>query len=136
MTFPSWALQKAIYQRLAADADLVSLLGAPRIYDDVPRHADFPYLTLGTIAAADWSSDASAGSEHELTVHVWSRGGGKKQAFAILEAARNALHEADLVLDGHHLVSLRCEFAEVRDDPDRLTRHGVLRLRAVTETAI
>ncbi len=133
MTYSAWALQKGAYERLAADTGLTTLLGGPRIYDDVPRKAPFPYLTLGPVSTADWSTGTEAGGVHDLVVHIWSRSDGKRETLAIIEAVGDALHEAALTLDGHHLVNLRFEFADARRDPDGFTYHGVVRFRAVTE---
>jgi hypothetical protein len=43
MASPAWELQKAIYGVLAADTMLIALLGAARVYDEVPRGAPFPF---------------------------------------------------------------------------------------------
>ena len=52
-----------------------------------------------------------------------------------MDAARAALHDRALPLDGHALVNLRLEFSEVRFDDDQSVYHGLLRFRAVTEPA-
>jgi len=52
-----------------------------------------------------------------------------------MEAARARLHDASLPLEGHELVNLRHEFAEVRFDDDHSVYHGQLRFRAVVEQA-
>ena len=60
---------------------------------------------------------------------------GKAETLAIMEAARARLHDASLPLEGHELVNLRHEFAEVRFDDDHSVYHGQLRFRAVVEQA-
>jgi hypothetical protein len=70
MASPGWVLQKAIYEALVANAALVALLGAPRVYDDVPRGAAFPYVTFGPSVVRDWSTGSEGGTEHLLTLHV------------------------------------------------------------------
>jgi hypothetical protein len=133
MPSASWALQQAIFARLTADAALTALLGAPRIYDDVPQGADFPYLTFGQSIVRDWSTGSEDGNEHILTLHVWSQARGKKEAHEIMDALRAALHAEALTLAGHRLVNLRHEHCEARRDPDGDTVHGIARFRAVTE---
>ncbi|MEZ5841429.1 MAG: DUF3168 domain-containing protein [Hyphomicrobiales bacterium] len=128
-----WALQKGVFDKLAADAVVTERLGGARIYDDVPRKAEFPYVTFGQSTLYDWSTGTEDGAEHVLTLHVWSNGGGKRETFEIMDAVTASLSGQSLALSGHHLVSLRLEFAEARRDPDRLTYHGILRFRAVTE---
>jgi hypothetical protein len=128
----SFALQKAMVAALAGDADLGALVG-DRIYDAAPRNAVFPYVSIGQANVADWSTGTEAGAEHTLVLHTWSRVAGKKESYAIGAAVESVLHDASLALDGHHLVNLRFEFAEVTRDRDGITYHGVARFRAVTE---
>jgi Protein of unknown function (DUF3168) len=130
-----WSLQRGIYQALAGSPALTALLGGVRIYDDPPQDASYPFITLGESALRDWSTGTEDGSEHLLTLHVWSRAGGKKQAHDILEAVKDAMHDKRLALIDHHLVNLRQEFSEVRPDVDGHTYHGIVRYRAVTEPA-
>ena len=132
----SWALQRGVYQALAGSPDVTALLGGARIYDDAPQAAAFPFVTLGQSVIRDWSAGTEDGGEHELTLHVWSRTGGKHEVHAILEAIRAALHDQPLLLEGHHLVNLRHQFSEARLDPDGDTFHGIVRYRAVTEPSI
>jgi hypothetical protein len=128
-----WALQRGIYQALAGSSGLTTLLSGARIYDDAPQGAAFPFITLGQSVVRDWSTGTEDGAEHELTLHVWSRVGGKKQVQEIIEAIRGALHDQPLMLADHHLINLRHEFSEARLDPDGDTFHGIVRYRAVTK---
>src|SRR3990172_9021477 len=131
----SWALQRSIYQALANSSDLTALLGGARVYDDPPQAAAYPFVSLGQSMIRDWSTGTEDGFEHILTLHVWSRAGGKKQVHEIIEAIKGALHDQPLVLEDHYLVNLRHEFSEARQDPDGDTFHGIVRYRAVTEPA-
>jgi hypothetical protein len=133
MASASWALQQAVFTALGADAGLISLLGGNRVYDDVPERAEFPYVTFALSNERDWSTSSEEGSEHLLTLHVWSRAAGRKEAHEIMGALRRVLHDAGLALTGYRLVNLRHEFSEARRDPDGETYHGILRYRAVTE---
>ena len=135
MPSPSWSLQQSIFAALSADAALTALLGAGRIHDDVPQGSALPYLTLGQTTVRDWSTGTDDGTEHVLTLHVWSNAKGKKQAHEILGAVRSALHDRPLTLTGHRLVNLRHEFSEARREPDGDTIRGTVRFRAVTEPA-
>jgi len=133
MASAGWALQKAVYHRLATDAGLLALLGGPKIYDDVPQRTDFPYVAIGQSTERDWSSSTEDGAEHVLTLHVWSRRAGRHETREIIEVLRVLLHDAALILDGHRLVNLRHEITEARRDADGETYHGIVRYRAVTE---
>ncbi|MBS0241936.1 MAG: DUF3168 domain-containing protein [Proteobacteria bacterium] len=132
MPSASWSLQKAVYAALAADAAVASFV-ADRLFDAVPQRRSFPYVTLGQSTVRDWSTGSDEGDEHQLTLHVWSRADGRREAHELMSALKLALHERTLSLEGHHLVNLRHELSEARREPDGETYHGIVRLRAVTE---
>ena len=121
-------LQKAIFARLSSDAALAALV-ATRIHDNPPGDAAHPYLVLGESEMRDWP----AGMEHRLTLHCFTRGGGRAEAKSILEAVRASLHDAALALETHTLVNLGFLDALTRREPDGLTWRGTIRFRAVTE---
>jgi hypothetical protein len=131
----SWALQRSIYQALSGSPELTALLGGVRIFDDAPQSAAYPFITLGQSVIRDWSTGSEDGAEHSLTLHVWTRAGGKKQVLEIIEAIKAVLHDQPLLLEDHYLINLRHEFSEARLDPDGDTFHGIVRYRAVTEPA-
>jgi hypothetical protein len=133
MSTASAALRAAIHDALVADAPLVSLLGGPRIYDEPPRAAEFPYVTLGEARVANFAASEAPGDEHQVTLHAWSRQGGHREAHLIAGALLQALDDAPLVLTGHHLVNCRFSVADVRRESDGRTYHAVVRFRAVTE---
>ncbi|WP_439542643.1 DUF3168 domain-containing protein [Hyphomicrobium sp.] len=136
MTSPAWELQKAIYARLVADAPLLALLGGARVYDSMPRGAAFPYVSFGPSTTRDWSTGTEAGSEHAVTLRVWSKAGGEKAVHLVLEAIRVALHDVPLTLTGHRLVSLRHELSDSARASDGEIYAGVARFRAVTEPTL
>jgi hypothetical protein len=135
MSSAGFALQKAIFETLSNDSATLAALGGPRIYDDAPGRAEFPFMIFGQSTARDWSTGTDVGYEHVVTLHVWSRGRGRKEAEAIIAAARDALHDQDLALTGHRLINLRHESSEAKRDNDGETFHGIVRFRAVTEIA-
>jgi hypothetical protein len=135
MTTSTAALRAAIHDALTADAVLTGLLGGPKIYDEPPATATFPYVTLGEARISDFSAGEDALQEHQLTLHAWSRQGGHKEAHMIAGALLQALDDAPLAPDGHRLVNLRFALADIRREPDGRTYHALVRFRAVTEPA-
>ncbi|HEY0301744.1 MAG TPA: DUF3168 domain-containing protein [Rhizomicrobium sp.] len=129
----SIALRAAVRDALAADSQLVSVLGGAKVYDEPPKSAAFPYVTLGEARIADFSAGSEPGEEHQLTLHAWSRQGGHKQAHAIAGALLQALDDAPLTLADHQLVNFRFAVADVRREADGRTYHALVRFRAVTE---
>ena len=132
-TAASAALRAAVHDALVADAGLLSLLGGPKIYDEPPRAAAFPYVTLGETRVADYSTGTEPGEEHQLVLHAWSRQGGTREAHLIAGALLQALDDAPLTLTDHHLVNFRFSVADVRREADGRTYHALVRFRAVTE---
>lgn len=133
MASAGWALQSAIHQCLTGDAKLTALLGGTHVWDHVPRGAAFPHVTIGISTERDWSTGSEPGSEHILTLNIWSRAAGRREAERIATAVRDALHDQELALTGHRLVNLQHELTEVRRDAPSEMYRGVIRFRAVTE---
>ncbi len=131
----SRALQKAIFEALLADTALTALLGAGKIFDDVPQGVSFPYLTIGQASTRDWSTSTEEGAEHILTLQVWSKAAGRKTIQAIIQAVHDILHNAALTLEDHNLVNLRHEFTDLTRAKSGHAYHGLTRYRAVTEPA-
>lgn len=130
----SLALQAAIVATLAADPSLLALTSnEPRIYDFVPPRVKYPYVTIGQTVERDWSAGFENGSEHTITLHVWSTANGRREAAEIAFQIRAAIHDAALTLTAHRLVSIRHEFTETRREPDGETIRSLVRFRAVTE---
>ncbi|MBN8970111.1 MAG: DUF3168 domain-containing protein [Rhizobiales bacterium] len=133
MTTSGVALRAAIHDALTHDAGLAAVLGGARIYDEPPRGAAFPYVTLGEARLIDASSDGGTTQEHQLTLHAWSRKGGHREAHLIAGSLLQALDDAPLAPDGHRLVNLRFSVADIRRESDGRTYHALVRFRAVTE---
>jgi hypothetical protein len=127
------ALQKAVFEALAADATLTALLGGVRIYDGAPRNAEAPYLHLGEFSARDWSTATETGLEISFAVVAWSRVEGRAEGTAIAERVRVLLHDAALDLDGFRLVNLRHVSTETARAERPEGRRVVVRFRAVVE---
>lgn len=132
MTDPGFALQKAIVAALRADAGLAALIGA-RVYDDPPRETPFPYVGIGPASLAEADTDLERGHVHLFHLDIFSRQGGRKEVRQILGAIEAVLHDADLALDGHRLINLRFELADIFREEDGETMRGTVRYRAVTE---
>lgn len=115
------------------DNDALGALVGVRVYDDPPADAVFPYVTLGRIETRAADASGAAALDHVVTLHVWSRHGGRAEALSAIAAIRGALHNAALDLDGHRLTLLLVSFTDVFRSGDGRTTHGVVRLRAVTE---
>jgi hypothetical protein len=130
------ALAASLRAAAMADAGVKALLGDPaRIYDDPPPDVIFPYVTLGRVESRPSDASGADAVEHAVTLHCWSRYGGRAEALQVIGALRDALHNAGLGVEDRRLVFLFAQFTDVFRSGDGRTTHGVLRLKALTEPA-
>ncbi len=128
----SWALQQAVFAVLSTNDEVVDAFGA-RIFDMPPRGAAFPYCVIGDDAVSDWSTATEKGSEHALSVHVWSRADGHREAKLAAQAVQDALDGAELAVSGQALIGIRHLATDFTRESDGETIRAVLRFRAVME---
>ncbi len=100
MSSAEFALQKAIFEKLSNDSATLAALGGPRIYDDAPARAEFPFMIFGQSTARDWSTGTDVGYEHEVTLHIWSRGRGPHGTHAQSAPPPHPLNEQDFGVSG------------------------------------
>lgn len=127
MSDAGWPIQQAVYARLTATPWGLT------VWDAVPQGAAFPYLTIDLPSATDWSATRMRGEETLVDVHAWSRYPGAKECRDLLAEAKEALHEARLVIAGQHLTL--CTWVSTLGpwiDLDGETRHAVARFRLLT----
>jgi hypothetical protein len=129
--FSHLPLQKAIYQKLTGDASLMALVTG--IYDRLPQHTDFPYIAIGESSGSDWSTKTTSGADQNLTLHIWSREGGRKEAAAIMERIHALLHDQAMTIEGQALVMSRFISSNILLDDDGWTYQGIMRFRVLSE---
>jgi hypothetical protein len=130
MSVGQFELQKTIYSALSSDNTLTSTLGAS-VHDEVPQGTAYPFVQIGEDTAVDYSTKDETGAETTVVMHVWSRVAGSAQAKNIMDRVHTLLHDSNLTVTGFNLVNMRMEFSDLIRDPDGLTRHGIMRFRAV-----
>jgi hypothetical protein len=134
------ALRAAIHGALKNDGPLAAMLGGGKIYDEPPREAALPYVTLGKAVVSDRSTSTEAGDEHALTLHVWSRQGGHREAHLISGALLQALVDAPLSPEGQHLgeankTASEQEVGHLRSELDHALE-ALKKQRAMAEIAV
>lgn len=130
MVAAGWAVQRALYETLAAHPPLMAAVTG--IFDYVPQWQKLPYVTVGEAVETDWSAKDFEGREHRISVHAWSDHAGMAEAKAILGLVDEALEHMPAMLDGHRLVSLRFLSSRVIADVKDEVRHGIADYRART----
>ena len=130
MSIGQFALQTTIYSTLSGDNTLTNTLGAG-VFDEVVENASYPFVALGEETAIDYSTKDLNGGEFTINIHVWSQYKGAKQTKEIMDRIHDLLHDSSLSVSGFNLANLRFEFSDILRDPDGITRHGVMRFRAI-----
>jgi len=130
MSIGQFALQSAIYSTLSNDNNLTQVLGAG-VYDEVTEGATYPFVALGEETAVDYSTKDLVGGETTVNIHIWSQYKGSKETKNIMDKIHDLLHDSNLTVSGFNLINLRFEYSDIMRDPDGVTRHGVMRFRAI-----
>ena len=132
MTVHSFELQKTVFSALSGgsilDYDGTAITG---VFDDVPESTAYPYVVIGEESISDNSSKTKDIFEHTLTIHIWSQYRGRRDIKVIMKQIHDLLHDSSLSVTGASLVNLRQEFQTTLVEGDGITRHGIMRFRAV-----
>jgi hypothetical protein len=116
-----WPLQRAVFQKLTGTPALMALVTG--VFDEVPDNQAFPYVSIGsTIETPDDTHDAQ-GLEASITLHVWSKYPGIREAADIFAALDAALDRQPLTVPGFKDVSVVHAQHESIRDPDPAIRH-------------
>ena len=130
MSIGSFALQSSVYSTLSNDNTLSSTYGAS-VFDDVPEDTSYPYITIGEDNISEFGTKDLDGTTSTMTIHIWSEYKGSKETKQIMDRIHDLLHDSSLSVSGFNLINMRFEFSDIMRDPDGITRHGVMRFRAV-----
>jgi hypothetical protein len=129
----SLELHDVVVARLKAAAGVTAIVGN-RVYDNVPRLATMPYVSIGPSYFTPEDPDGLTLREETLQVDCWSRIDGRRSEIKNLtDAVKAALHRHSADMGVHALVSMDVVLVRVIDDPDGITRHGVVQVVAQIE---
>lgn len=133
MALHSFALQQSLFNAITGgtltDVDGTSITS--KVYDDVPEGTAYPYVVIGEETAIEIGTKDKDAHEHTLTIHVWSQYRGRKEIKNIMSQIYTLLHNVAISVTGASLVQIRHEFERTLLENDGITRHGVMRFRAV-----
>lgn len=131
---PARNLARAVHEALANDIRIRLHLGdPPRLYDYAPEDPVYPYLTYGAMRVEDESGDQSPLTSQTLTLHVWSRYGGRGEVFDILGELRRALESDSLTSDAARIICSHVIFSDIFRTSDGRGLHGLIRINFKTE---
>jgi hypothetical protein len=121
-----WEIQKALYEKLSADATLMGIISG--VYDHVPERSEFPYITIGDIAASDNSRLGMQGHVVSANLNVYSRGKGRKEVLAVMDRVKLLVADG-LAADGYLLPQVKLIAEESGLLGDGVTYKAVLGYR-------
>ena len=101
------------------------------VFDDVPEQTSYPYVVIGEETATEAGTKDVDAHEHTLTIHVWSQYRGLQDIKKIMQQIYTQLHNTAITVSGANLVNIRHEFENTLLEQDGITRHGIMRFRAV-----
>jgi Protein of unknown function (DUF3168) len=127
MSAASLALQRGLFEKLSADLPLMAKITG--VFDWAPDNQALPYVQLGEDIASDWSTKTFTGSEHRLTLHVWSFATGRLEGKRLMADVMRILQTAPAVTD-FQLVTWHYLASQSLRDADTRLHHGVLEYRA------
>ena len=131
MSDHSFELQKTIFTTLNSDNTITSTYSAT-VHDHVPQGTSFPYIVIGEETMTDESSTKTLDfNNFTLTIHIFSRNRGRKEAKQIMARIYELLHNQNLTVTGADHINTRFEFSDVIKENDGLTYHGVQRFRTI-----
>jgi len=130
MSFGQFAFQTTIFNALNNDSNLTQTLGAS-IVDDVPSGTAYPFISIGEARSTDYDTKTEDGGEITVELHFWSQYKGSKEVKQMMDRVHSLLHNSNLSVSGFNLINLRFDYSDILRDPDGITRHGVMRYRAI-----
>lgn len=125
-------LQKAIYGALTAAPALCD----GKVFDTVPKDTPAPYIHIGNSQVLDDGDTYSDGWEVFTDIHLWSEPdtGSKLEVMRIgAEVVPRLL--ALPAVPGFTIVIASIENTRYLDDPDGISKHGVITVRHVLQPA-
>jgi len=130
-----WAVQAAVYERLAGDTALAALLPASGIFDAVPDDTPFPYIVFGDLTARPADTQGTTGYDITLDIETYSRNAGMKEAKGLMQAVYDCLHNQSFSIEGQTLLLCLETASNCTLQPDGRTRKSVQRFHLITEPA-
>src|SRR5690606_40268145 len=92
-----------------------------------------PIFTIGEATSVPFRTMSRFGEECTVTLHIWSRYKGFKEALEILDDLNRLLADQDLSVAGYDTAACFYEFSETLRDPDGKTRHVPVRYRIIVQ---
>jgi len=117
------ALQRWLYRALTDPA----IEGVRGVFDHKRKDdATYPLIEIGETSDVPDDAHGASGGEHVITLHIWSREPGQIELKTIMAEIYRRLHDVGVDIDGPSTCFSLVEHTQSLDDPDGMTRHGVM----------
>ncbi len=132
---PAREIAQALHSLLSSDVAVQAILGTPaRLYDNPPEDPVFPYMTYGPMRSSDIGGDEADIQTHTLTLHLWSRYGGRAEVIDAISVVTSALGQHQSISDDPiQIVRSQVLYTDIFRDPDGQTLHGLIRFLLTTD---
>jgi len=132
MSDHSVEIRKAVITKLKG-AGAVAAIVAARVHDEVPAEPTWPFIRYGLADLAPYATSCADGSDHEITIHTFSKGAGSGAIGALNAAVVTALDDAELDLGALGFYGIDWLGTQVMPDgAEKSAYHGIIRFAART----
>lgn len=106
---------------------LLSEVLSVKVYNAVPERADFPYVVIGEDTASEIGTKTDYGDSITANIHIWSRKTSMAEVKNLIAQIVKTLSIGKISVDGFEYCRPKLDYRTVYNDPDGITRHGVVR---------
>jgi hypothetical protein len=124
--------QRALVAYLKAAPSITALVGT-RVVDGPRATTKAPFISIGTAQVIPDDYDRITADQVFMQLDVWVEEPLNWKAHEICGAVKAVLHDVYLDLEQHALAKLLVDSMQVVDDPDGITKHGIIQLSALIE---
>lgn len=126
MADPGAALHKALFAALSGGLSRT-------VYDAVPEHSAYPYITIDASIADDARFLSDRLDQRFVYLNVWSEVKGQQQVLEIMGEIDDLLDGQKLTLDTGTVVGLTVQRKTTQRDADTVTYMGTVTLNIWTQ---
>lgn len=128
-------VQGALHDAMLNDATLMDLING--VFDWTDTDRPYPYVTMGEAIETPDNTHDSHGSQTVVTLHVWSKYLGFKEALTIASRLRALLEHQPLTITGHdHVATYFVSLIPLVDpEPPGDIRHVPVSFRVLTKVS-
>lgn len=134
MSDPSLELQSAIIGKLKSDSGVQAVVGQ-RVYDEVPEHPTFPYVSIGDNQVLPDKAECIDGVEIFWQLDGWARDPTFPRCKQISKAVVAALDDQEITVSGYSVIVCEINTVNYLHDPDGITRHVAINFRFLIQAA-